>query len=220
MGKDLFVFRLSEDAEFPENKNYPEYSNEQLLKASLTKSEELAGIKDITTLERLNKLSRICRDSLLTDEQKIALSEYYTDPKNITVEPGSNISVVIDIINNVRHSHIWFNLASTDATFFDIYKAATGDILTNDIGWDILKQLSPADYVHTVKSNRPGYSCNDLLVFQPKHELKLPGAKYVLDEITIYVKLDLTSEERYGIVLASFHDPKFKATGSYEDGDR
>lgn len=117
MGKDLFVFWLSENAEFSENKNYPEYSDEQLLDTSLTKSEELAEIKDITTLERLNKLSRICRDSLLTDEQKIALSEYYTDPKNITVEPGSNISVVIDIINNVRHSHIWFNLASPTVAF-------------------------------------------------------------------------------------------------------
>lgn len=197
-----------EDSDLTRSKNYGEYSDEQLLK--LPKN-ELAAIHDIVTLERLNRISK----NLLTKDQINELSNYYADPNNRKIYPLADVNAVIDMITHANRA--WLSGRVINTQFSNDYETATGEELDEAVILLLLKQLTPTDYLYTLKSKRAEYLGNELFVFQPKHELRLKTNQSVIENVTIYVKLDTQTSTNRIISVISFHKAKFEEVGPYKE---
>lgn len=205
---DIQRLYCAEDADLTISKNYGEYSDEQLLKLS---KDELAAIDDVVTLERLNRISK----NLLTQDQINELSNYYADPNNRRIYPLANVNAVIDMIKHANRA--WLSGRVINTQFSNDYETATGEELDEAVILLMLQQLTPTDYLYTLKSKRVEYLGNELFVFQPKHELRLKNNRSVIENVTIYVKLDTQTSTSRVISVISFHKAKFEEVGPYND---
>lgn len=78
--------------------------------------------------------------------------------------------------------------------------------LTKEDCLDIIKQLTVADYYSNIKSTAEYHYGNNLIVFKPKN-IHLSDGR-VLENIVLYIKIDLDDTSNEAIALVSFHEDK------------
>lgn len=78
--------------------------------------------------------------------------------------------------------------------------------LTKEDCLDIIKQLTVADYYLSIKSTAEYHYGNNLIIFKPKN-IRLSDGR-ALENIVLYIKIDLDDTSNEAIALVSFHEDK------------
>ncbi len=80
---------------------------------------------------------------------------------------------------------------------------------------ELLKQLTISDYAYTTESDSANYKGDELIVFEPVHDLISRKNGVVLKNVVIYMKIDKTESNEDQTVLVSFHSAEFEDDKPY-----
>ena len=164
-------------------------TNQELLDLS---SQEIRSITNLELIDRIAKLDK----KKLSGSQLKKLKEIYSQKIIINRE---DVEKLIEELKECKRLFITPRVEND--TFLDKYDLYVDECL------EIIHSLNISDYYATTKNYNINFLGNDLIVFE-KDNVALSNGKN-LGDIIIYIKLDLTSTQIKGTIVAiSFHQKK------------
>lgn len=164
-------------------------TNQELLDLS---SQEIRSITNLELIDRIAKLDK----KKLSESQLKKLKEIYSQKIIINRE---DVEKLIEELKECKRLFITPRVEND--TFLDKYDLYVDECL------EIIHSLNISDYYATAKNYNINFLGNDLIVFE-KDNVALSNGKN-LGDIIIYIKLDLTSTQIKGTIVAiSFHQKK------------
>ena len=100
-----------------------------------------------------------------------------------------------------------------------LYKTLSGNLFDVSTAKEFLKQLTISDYVYTTESDSANYKGDELIVFEPVHDLISRKNGVVLKNVVIYMKIDKTESNEDQTVLVSFHSAEFEDAKPYNSSN-
>lgn len=80
---------------------------------------------------------------------------------------------------------------------------------------DIIHQLTVSDYVATSKSYNPNHIGNHLFIFETESDWEIADG-VVLEDLSIYIKLDIDETTKDAVALVSFHAAEYNSRKPYQ----
>lgn len=179
----------------PNDKDYMYYSDEQLLNMYNT-SEGRVLMEALTDGEVLDRLYRICPQNL-TALQTQLVSKYYESADLIVDDTD-----IEDLLSKIRKcDYLEVNIRHPRTRKFVL--DANGHIRYNDC-LDVIHKLSLEDHCEDMYSADPKFRGDKLLVFRPRVNWVTSSGE-LIDDIKLYLKIDLDRTTGQCVVLVSFH---------------
>lgn len=92
-----------------------------------------------------------------------------TDSRIRRIEPSADIE---EFLNSMKKAPILFiERSAKNSTFLKLYKTLSGKLFDVFTAKELLKQLTISDYVYTTESDSANYKGDELIVFEPVHDL-------------------------------------------------
>lgn len=186
--------------------DYTSLTQEQLLKLP---KKELENIHDIRVLRKLDR-------SDLSPQQFIEVKKANAEKFE------SSIKQVKEALARLKDCGAVFVERSSKNVSFAAKLNKLGARLSNDDVWDIVDQLHVKDYTHSTLSYLDkNWNCL-LIVFEYKGDHTFRPRRKNDDPVTVenmdvYIKIDIDNETGNGYAVMSFHDPEFKMNHPYAD---
>lgn len=129
------------------------------------------------------------------------------------IEPSADIE---EFLNSMKKAPMLFiERSAKNSAFLKLYKTLSGKLFDVSTAKEILKQLTISDYVYTTESDSANYKGDELIVFEPVHDLVSRKNGVVLKNVVIYMKIDKTESNEDQTVLVSFHSAEFEDAKPY-----
>ena len=193
-------------------KDYFTMSRQQLLELP---EKELASIKDIFVLRKLKKNELTLAQQLLVKKANMEYSDK-SSPKEI--------QKVLDKLKECKSFFIW--PTTKNVSFYHEIEALGGQVENSDLK-KIVKQLQVKDFTEFTLSYLDD-NWNSLLMvaeYRGQYTFKSGdegGQDVTVDNLDLYIKLDINDLNGKSIGAMSFHNPEFKMKHPYakkEKGD-
>lgn len=129
------------------------------------------------------------------------------------IEPSADIE---EFLNSMKKAPMLFiERSAKNSAFLKLYKTLSGKLFDVSTAKELLKQLTISDYVYTTESDSANYKGDELIVFEPVHDLVSRKNGVVLKNVVIYIKIDKTESNEDQTVLVSFHSAEFEDAKPY-----
>ena len=129
------------------------------------------------------------------------------------IEPSADIE---EFLNSMKKAPMLFiERSAKNSAFLKLYKTLSGKLFDVSTAKELLKQLTISDYVYTTESDSANYKGDELIVFEPVHDLVSRKNGVVLKNVVIYMKIDKTESNEDQTVLVSFHSAEFEDAKPY-----
>lgn len=129
------------------------------------------------------------------------------------IEPSTDIA---EFLNSMKKAPMLFiERSAKNSAFLQLYKTLAGKLFDVSTAKEFLKQLTISDYVYTTESDSANYKGDELIVFEPVHDLVSRKNGVVLKNVVIYMKIDKTESNEDETVLVSFHSAEFEDDKPY-----
>lgn len=129
------------------------------------------------------------------------------------IEPSADIA---EFLNSMKKAPILFiERSAKNSAFLKLYKTLSGKLFDVSIAKELLNQLTISDYAYTTESDSANYKGDELIVFEPVHDLVSRKNGVVLKNVVIYMKIDKTESNEDETVLVSFHSAEFEDNKPY-----
>lgn len=133
------------------------------------------------------------------------------------IEPNADIA---EFLNCVKKAPMLFiERSAKNSAFLKLYKTLSGKLFDVSTAKEFLKQLTISDYVYTTESDSADYKGDELIVFEPVHDLISRKNGVVLKNVVIYMKMDKTESNEDQTVLVSFHSAEFEDAKPYNSAN-
>lgn len=133
------------------------------------------------------------------------------------IEPSADIE---EFLNSMKKAPMLFiERSAKNSAFLKLYKTLSGKLFDVSVAKELLKQLTISDYVYTTESDSANYKGDELLVFEPVHDLISRKNGVVLKNVVIYMKIDKTESNEDQTVLVSFHSAEFEDDKPYSSAN-
>ena len=133
------------------------------------------------------------------------------------IEPSADIS---EFLNCIKKAPILFiERSAKNSAFLKLYKTLSGKLFDVSVAKELLNQLTVSDYVYTTESDSANYKRDELIVFEPVHDLVSRKNGVVLKNVVIYMKIDKTESNEDETVLVSFHSAEFEDDKPYSSAN-
>lgn len=129
------------------------------------------------------------------------------------IEPSTDIAEFLDCMK--KAPMLFIERSAKNSAFLKLYKTLAGKLFDVSTAKEFLKQLTISDYVYTTESDSANYKGDELIVFEPVHDLVSRKNGVVLKNVVIYMKLDKTESNEDQTVLVSFHSAEFEDDKPY-----
>lgn len=134
------------------------------------------------------------------------------------IDPSADIA---EFLNCIKKAPILFveRSAKKNSAFLKLYKTLSGKLFDVSTAKELLNQLTISDYVYTSESDSANYKGDELIVFEPVHDLISRKNGVVLKNVVIYMKIDKTESNEDQTVLVSFHSAEFEDDKPYSSAN-
>ena len=133
------------------------------------------------------------------------------------IEPSADIE---EFLNSMKKAPLLFiERSAKNSAFLKLYKTLSGKLFDVSTAKELLKQLTISDYVYTTESDSANYTGDELIVFEPVHDLISRKNGVVLKNVVIYMKIDKTESNEDQTVLVSFHSAEFEDNKPYSSAN-
>lgn len=166
----------------------------------LNKISSIIVFDDVSTIDVETELDEDYGYSDLTEEQ-LKVNKYKL--------ADTGVQAVINYLKNCQD--IIINSHSKTNTFIKKYNLTKQDCL------DIIHQLKISDYYANTRSFNADFGGNSLIIFEPQN-IKLADGR-ILDNLVIYIKIDLDKTTDDTIALVSMHQADRKDELPYINGE-
>lgn len=129
------------------------------------------------------------------------------------IDPSADIAEFLNCIK--KAPMLFIERSAKNSAFLKLYKTFSGKLFDVSVAKELLKQLTVSDYVYTTKSDSANYRGDELIVFEPVHDLISRKNGVVLKNVVIYMKIDKTESNEDQTVLVSFHSAEFEDDKPY-----
>ena len=129
------------------------------------------------------------------------------------IEPSADIE---EFLNSMKKAPMLFiERSAKNSAFLKLYKTLSGKLFDVSTAKELLNQLTVSDYVYTTESDSANYKGDELIVFEPVHDLISRKNGVVLKNVVIYMKIDKAESNEDQTVLVSFHSAEFEDDKPY-----
>lgn len=129
------------------------------------------------------------------------------------IEPSMDIA---EFLNSMKKAPMLFiERSAKNSAFLKSYQTLSGELFDVSTAKEFLKQLTISDYVCTTESDSANYKGDELIVFEPVHDLVSRKNGVALKNVVIYMKIDKTESNEDETVLVSFHSAEFEDDKPY-----
>lgn len=133
------------------------------------------------------------------------------------IEPSADIE---EFLNSMKKAPMLFiERSAKNSAFLKLYKTLSGKLFDVSAAKELLNQLTVSDYVYTAESDSANYKGDELIVFEPVHNLVSRKNGVVLKNVVIYMKIDKTESNEDETVLVSFHSAEFEDDKPYRSAN-
>lgn len=129
------------------------------------------------------------------------------------IDPSADIAEFLSCIK--KAPMLFIERSAKNSAFLKLYKTLSGKLFDVSTAKELLKQLTISDYVYTAESDSANYKGDELIVFEPVHDLISRKNGVVLKNVVIYMKIDKTESNEDQTVLVSFHSAEFEDDKPY-----
>ena len=129
------------------------------------------------------------------------------------IDPSADIAEFLNCIK--KAPMLFIERSAKNSAFLKLYKTLSGKLFDVSVAKELLKQLTISDYVYTTESDSANYKGDELIVFEPAHDLISRKNGIVLKNVVIYMKIDKTASNEDQTVLVSFHSAEFEDDKPY-----
>lgn len=133
------------------------------------------------------------------------------------IEPSADIAEFLNCIK--KAPMLFIERSAKNSAFLKLYKTLSGKLFDVSTAKELLKQLTISDYAYTTESDSANYSGDELIVFEPVHDLISRKNGVVLKNVVIYMKIDKTESNEDQTVLVSFHSAEFEDDKPYSSAN-
>lgn len=148
------------------------------------------------------------------------------EPKKVSQDKDSRIrridpsADIAEFLNCIKKAPMLFiERSAKNSAFLKLYKTLSGKLFDVSTAKELLKQLTISDYVYTTESDSANYRGDELIVFEPAHDLISRKNGVVLKNVVIYMKIDKTESNEDQTVLVSFHSAEFEDDKPYSSAN-
>lgn len=143
-------------------------------------------------------------------------TEKTSQDKNSRIRRIESSTDVAEFLNDMKKAPMLFiERSAKNSEFLKLYKTLSGKLFDVSTAKELLKQLTISDYVYTTESDSANYRGDELIVFEPVHDLIYRKNGVVLKNVVIYMKIDKTESNEDETVLVSFHSAEFEDDKPY-----
>lgn len=143
-------------------------------------------------------------------------TEKTSQDKNSRIRRIESSTDVAEFLNDMKKAPMLFiERSAKNSEFLKLYKTLSGKLFDVSTAKELLKQLTISDYVYTTESDSANYKGDELIVFEPVHNLVSRKNEVVLKNVVIYMKIDKTESNEDETVLVSFHSAEFEDNKPY-----
>lgn len=143
-------------------------------------------------------------------------TEKTSQDKNSRIRRIESSTDVAEFLNDMKKAPMLFiERSAKNSEFLKLYKTLSGKLFDVSTAKELLKQLTISDYVYTTESDSANYKGDELIVFEPVHDLISRKNGVVLKNVVIYMKIGKTESNEDETVLVSFHSAEFEDDKPY-----
>lgn len=147
-------------------------------------------------------------------------TEKTSQDKNSRIRRIESSTDVAEFLNDMKKAPMLFiERSAKNSEFLKLYKTLSGKLFDVSTAKELLKQLTISDYVYTTESDSANYRGDELIVFEPVHDLISRKNGVVLKNVVIYMKIDKTESNEDQTVLVSFHSAEFEDDKPYSSAN-
>lgn len=140
--------------------------------------------------------------------------------KNSRIRRIESSTDIAEFLNSMKKAPILFiERSAKNSAFLKLYKTLSGKLFDVSVAKELLNQLTVSDYVYTTESDSANYKGDELIVFEPVHDLVSRKNGVVLKNVVIYMKIDKTESNEDETVLVSFHSAEFEDDKPYSSAN-
>lgn len=147
-------------------------------------------------------------------------TEKTSQDKNSRIRRIESSADISEFLNDMKKAPMLFiERSAKNSAFLRLYKTLSGKLFDVSTAKELLKQLTISDYVYTTESDSANYKGDELIVFEPVHDLVSRKNGVVLKNVVIYMKIDKTESNEDQTVLVSFHSAEFEDDKPYSSAN-
>lgn len=147
-------------------------------------------------------------------------TEKTSQDKNSRIRRIESSADIAEFLNDMKKAPMLFiERSAKNSAFLKLYKTLSGKLFDVSTAKELLKQLTISDYVYTTESDSANYKGDELIVFEPVHDLISRKNGVVLKNVVIYMKIDKTESDEDQTVLVSFHSAEFEDDKPYSSAN-
>lgn len=147
-------------------------------------------------------------------------TEKTSQDKNSRIRRIESSADIEEFLDDMKKAPILFiERSAKNSAFLRLYKTLSGKLFDVSTAKELLKQLTISDYVYTTESDSASYKGDELIVFEPVHDLISRKNGVVLKNVVIYMKIDKTESNEDQTVLVSFHSAEFEDDKPYSSAN-
>lgn len=147
-------------------------------------------------------------------------TEKTSQDKNSRIRRIESSTDVAEFLNDMKKAPMLFiERSAKNSEFLKLYKTLSGKLFDVSTAKELLNQLTVSDYVYTTESDSANYKGDELIVFEPVHDLVSRKNGVVLKNVVIYMKIDKTESNEDETVLVSFHSAEFEDDKPYSSAN-
>ena len=191
----------AEDIEDDGEGFYLGLTDEQLLQLT---EERVRQFTDLELLDRVYHLAPY----RLSAQQIDSLREWYRTKRIID---KSDVQKIINLLRNCNTISYYGRHRKTNQFARDV-----NDVLREKDCLDIIHQLTVQDYVANSRSINLSHFGNNIIIFQPDADWETDDG-IVIEDLTIYIKIDVDESTQTAVALVSFHAAEFRNNHPYSD---
>ena len=146
--------------------------------------------------------------------------EKASQAKSSRIQRIESSADIAEFLNCIKKAPMLFiERSAKNSAFLRLYKTLSGKLFDVSTAKELLKQLTISDYVYTTESDSANYKGDELIVFEPVHDLVSRKNGVVLKNVVIYMKIDKTESNEDQTVLVSFHSAEFEDAKPYNSSN-
>lgn len=143
-------------------------------------------------------------------------TEKTSQDKNSRIRRIASSTDIAEFLDCMKEAPMLFiERSAKNSAFLKSYKTLAGKLFDVSTAKELLNQLTISDYVYTTESDSANYIGDELIVFEPVHDLISRKNGVVLKNVVIYMKIDKTESNEDQTVLVSFHSAEFEDDKPY-----
>lgn len=147
-------------------------------------------------------------------------TEKTSQDKNSRIRRIESSADIAEFLNDMKKAPMLFiERSAKNSAFLRLYKTLSGKLFDVSTAKELLKQLTISDYAYTTESDSANYKGDELIVFEPVHDLISRKNGVVLKNVVIYMKIDKTESNEDQTVLVSFHSAEFEDNKPYSSAN-